>query len=217
MSLTQIIFPAMVVFQFQCNNKDTQQRLPPQKWLATRHLAIHSKVLPSGLPMQCILPQYNHLQSELIRFPKSNLYTHFSGLGKHLSQKHSIKCVWGGYIYTVIYFCILKVVLIFINRRDVYSYLLIYTLSKNVVMKTKLTIIYIYIYIYIYFTLNSIHTVYCTYVTMDYKTKFFEIEIYTSSENWINKCSIDVWFVRQDNIWLKNNYLKIWNLRVQKI
>ncbi len=37
------------------------------------------------------------------------------------------------------------------------------------------------------------------YVTLDHKTslkcKFFEIEIYTSSENWINDLSIDVWFV----------------------
>ncbi len=34
---------------------------------------------------------------------------------------------------------------------------------------------------------------------MDHKTshkgKFFEIEIYTPSESWINKRSIDVWFV----------------------
>ncbi len=34
---------------------------------------------------------------------------------------------------------------------------------------------------------------------MDHKTslkcKFFEIEIYTSSESWINNLSIDVWFV----------------------
>ncbi len=34
---------------------------------------------------------------------------------------------------------------------------------------------------------------------MDHKTshkgQFFEIEIYTSSESWINKLSIDVWFV----------------------
>ncbi len=38
------------------------------------------------------------------------------------------------------------------------------------------------------------------YVTLDHKTshkgQFFEIEIYTSPENWINKVSIDVWFVR---------------------
>ncbi len=38
------------------------------------------------------------------------------------------------------------------------------------------------------------------YVTMDHKTshkgQFFEFEIYTSSESWINKLSIDVWFVR---------------------
>ncbi len=38
------------------------------------------------------------------------------------------------------------------------------------------------------------------YVILDHKTshkgKFFEIEIYTSSESWINKLSIDVWFVR---------------------
>ncbi len=38
------------------------------------------------------------------------------------------------------------------------------------------------------------------YVTLHHKTshkgQFFEIEIYTSSERWINKLSIDVWFVR---------------------
>ncbi len=37
-------------------------------------------------------------------------------------------------------------------------------------------------------------------VDLDHKTKhkgqFFETEIYTSSESWINKLSIDVWFVR---------------------
>ncbi len=37
------------------------------------------------------------------------------------------------------------------------------------------------------------------YVTMDHKTshkgQFFEIEIYASSESWINRFSIDVWFV----------------------
>ncbi len=37
------------------------------------------------------------------------------------------------------------------------------------------------------------------YVTLDHKTshkgQFFEIEIYTSSEVWINNLSIDVWFV----------------------
>ncbi len=38
------------------------------------------------------------------------------------------------------------------------------------------------------------------YVTVDHKTShkgiFSEIEMYTSSESWINKLSIDVWFVR---------------------
>ncbi len=38
------------------------------------------------------------------------------------------------------------------------------------------------------------------FVTLDHKTshkgKFFDIEMYTSSESWINKLSIDVWFVR---------------------
>ncbi len=29
-----------------------------------------------------------------------------------------------------------------------------------------------------------------------HKGQFLEIEIYTSSESWINKLSIDVWFVR---------------------
>ncbi len=36
-------------------------------------------------------------------------------------------------------------------------------------------------------------------MTVEHKTShkdnFFEIEIYTSSESWINKISIDVWFV----------------------
>ncbi len=36
---------------------------------------------------------------------------------------------------------------------------------------------------------------------------FHEIESYASSERWINNISIDVWF---------GQYLKIWNLRVQK-
>ncbi len=39
-----------------------------------------------------------------------------------------------------------------------------------------------YIYIYIYKT--------------SHKGTFFKIEIYTSPERWINKLSIDVWFVR---------------------
>ncbi len=38
------------------------------------------------------------------------------------------------------------------------------------------------------------------FVTLHHKTrhkgKFFEIEIYTSYESWINKLSIDVWVVR---------------------
>ncbi len=37
-------------------------------------------------------------------------------------------------------------------------------------------------------------------MTPDHKTshkgQFFEIDIYTSSESWINNLSIDVWFVR---------------------
>ncbi len=42
-------------------------------------------------------------------------------------------------------------------------------------------------------------TVYIYYVTLDHKTshegQFFKIEIYTSSESWINKLSIGVWFM----------------------
>ncbi len=38
------------------------------------------------------------------------------------------------------------------------------------------------------------------YVTLDTKTShkgnFFEIEIYTASESWLNKLPIYVWFVR---------------------
>ncbi len=52
------------------------------------------------------------------------------------------------------------------------------------------------------------------YVTLDHKTshkgQFFKIEIYATSESWINNISIDVWFV------MIEQYLKIWNLRVQK-
>ncbi len=37
------------------------------------------------------------------------------------------------------------------------------------------------------------------FVTLDHKTRhmgqFFEIDIYISSESWINNLSIDVWFV----------------------
>ncbi len=52
-------------------------------------------------------------------------------------------------------------------------------------------------------------------VTLDHKTIhtclfFIIIEIYTSSESWIYNLSIDVWFV------MIGQYLKIWNLRVQK-
>ncbi len=39
-----------------------------------------------------------------------------------------------------------------------------------------------------------------TFATLDHKQshkgQFFEIEIYTSSESWINTLSIYVWFVR---------------------
>ncbi len=57
-----------------------------------------------------------------------------------------------------------------------------------------------------------------TYVTLDHKTshksQYFEIEIYTSSESWISFALMyGLWY---DNIWLRYNYLKIWNLRVQK-
>ncbi len=37
-----------------------------------------------------------------------------------------------------------------------------------------------------------------------------ETDIYASSESWINNLSIDVWFV------MSGQYLKIWNMRVQK-
>ncbi len=51
-------------------------------------------------------------------------------------------------------------------------------------------------------------------MTLEHKTshkgKFCEIEIYASSESWINNISIDVWFV------MIGQYLKIWNLREQK-
>ncbi len=58
------------------------------------------------------------------------------------------------------------------------------------------------------------------YVTLDHKTSlkctFLEIEIYTSSESWLNIISLMCGLLGLDNIWLRYNYLKIWNLRVQK-
>ncbi len=55
------------------------------------------------------------------------------------------------------------------------------------------------------------------YVTLDHKTshkgKFSKIEIYTSSESWINQLSIGVWFVRIGQYLAE---IQIWNLRVQK-
>ncbi len=65
-------------------------------------------------------------------------------------------------------------------------------------------------------TLSTTVNSYVSFVTLDHKTSHLEIEIYTSHtslyesyESWINKLSID-------DIWLRYNYLKIWNLRVQK-
>ncbi len=47
---------------------------------------------------------------------------------------------------------------------------------------------------------SKILAIYGIYVTLDHKTshkgQLFEIEIYKSSESWINNLSIDVWFVR---------------------
>ncbi len=57
-------------------------------------------------------------------------------------------------------------------------------------------------------------------VTLEHKSslkcQFFEIEIHRSSESWINKLSIDVCLLGSNNIWLRYNYLNIWNLRVHK-
>ncbi len=58
-------------------------------------------------------------------------------------------------------------------------------------------------------------------MTLNHKTshkrQLFETEIYTLSESWINKLSIDVYLLGQDNIRPRYNYLKICNLMVQKI
>ncbi len=57
----------------------------------------------------------------------------------------------------------------------------------------------------------SISSVLRTYVTLEHKTshkgQFFEIEINTSSESWVNNISIDVWFVMIGQYWLRYNYL----------
>ncbi len=55
-------------------------------------------------------------------------------------------------------------------------------------------------------------------MTLDHKTnhkgQFFEIDIYTSSESWINNISIDVWFVRIEQYLAEIQLFE--NLRVQK-
>ncbi len=60
-----------------------------------------------------------------------------------------------------------------------------------------LFIIYLYKYTFILFMYMTTKFM---YMTLEHKTRdkgqFYEIEIYTSSESWINKISIDVWFVR---------------------
>ncbi len=48
------------------------------------------------------------------------------------------------------------------------------------------------------------------------KGQFFEIEIYTSSDRWMSELSLMYGLLGYENIWLRYNYLKIWNLRVQK-
>ncbi len=45
---------------------------------------------------------------------------------------------------------------------------------------------------------------------------FLKIEIYTASESWINKLSIDVWFVMIGQYLVEIQLFEIWNLRVQK-
>ncbi len=80
------------------------------------------------------------------------------------------------------------------------------------VYKKNLYIKFLYIYIYIYV---CVCVCVCVCVTLDHRTshkgQFYEIEISTSSESWINNLSIDVWFV------MIGQYLaEIWNLRVQK-
>ncbi len=58
----------------------------------------------------------------------------------------------------------------------------------------------------------------CTYVTLDHKTRHkgpvLEIEICTSLLNKLNKLMHGLF--GNDHIWLRYNYLKIWNLRGQK-
>ncbi len=54
------------------------------------------------------------------------------------------------------------------------------------------------------------------HLTLDHKTslkcEFFEIGINTSSESWINKLSIDVWYVRIGQYLDEMQLLYIWNI-----
>ncbi len=51
------------------------------------------------------------------------------------------------------------------------------------------------------------------------KAQFYEIEIYTSSKSWINKLSIDVWFVfgRDTTIWKSGIWGRKKNRNIEKI
>ncbi len=79
--------------------------------------------------------------------------------------------------------------------------------------------------VYIYIVEMTEQYIVSIFVTLDHKTslkcQFFEIEIYRTSQSWTNMLSNDVWFVfgwdTIYNIWLRYNYLKIWNLRCKKI
>jgi len=61
------------------------------------------------------------------------------------------------------------------------------------------------------------------YVTQDHKIshkgQFFETEIYTSYESWINKLSIDVWtiFGRDTTIWKSETWGCKKNQNIEKI
>ncbi len=113
------------------------------------------------------------------------------------------------YIYIYIYiFCMYVYIYIYI-----YTYIHTHTHTHtHIYIYILYVCVYIYIYIYIHTYIHThththTHThiyIYCIYmcvcVTLDHKTRhkgqFIEIEICTSSESWINKLSIDVWFVR---------------------
>ncbi len=119
------------------------------------------------------------------------------------------------YLYTVLIYFNFS---FFVNCYISNYFFLKFIASTNILILFQLYLNYQKQFIFILVNNNNTVTNYISdncvlylNVTLEHKTshkgQFCEIEMCASSERWINNLSIDVWF---------GQYLKIWNLRVQK-